>query len=322
MSKGSSKCSSRINQTWYIISFILGLSLFAGVLLSTVYYVLSPIQEQAATFDRDKQMLLAARVLDFKGRFQIQEKKDWLPAVFNKKTQLLQVATEKVSAVSHSDLELYAERFVRPLLTNTQGKVVSFEEKNLNATEFFEKYQEHPACEQSLLPFYVILENTPRTQNMSGSDIVKDLSVVEALIFPISGFGLWGPIHGYLGIKNDGDTVLGTAWYQQAETPGLGANITNPEWQEQFYGKKVFLQDSSGTTDFATTNLGLEVIKGSVSTTFADSRKALSAIDGISGATLTCNGVTEAYVQSLACYRQLLIHFSNLNHSKKQPNDK
>ncbi|ACZ33407.1 NADH:ubiquinone oxidoreductase, Na(+)-translocating, C subunit [Chlamydia pneumoniae LPCoLN] len=317
MSKGSSKHTVRINQTWYIVSFILGLSLFAGVLLSTIYYVLSPIQEQAATFDRNKQMLLAAHILDFKGRFQIQEKKEWVAATFDKKTQLLEVATKKVSAVSYPELELYAERFVRPLLTDAQGKVFSFEEKNLNPIEFFEKYQKSPPCQQSLLPFYVILENTSRTENMSGADVAKDLSTVQALIFPISGFGLWGPIHGYLGVKNDGDTVLGTAWYQQGETPGLGANITNPEWQEQFYGKKIFLQDSSGTTNFATTDLGLEVIKGSVRTTLGDSPKALSAIDGISGATLTCNGVTEAYVQSLACYRQLLINFSNLTHEKK-----
>ncbi|SPN73563.1 Na()-translocating NADH-quinone reductase subunit C,Na()-translocating NADH-quinone reductase subunit C,Na -transporting NADH:ubiquinone oxidoreductase, subunit NqrC,NADH:ubiquinone oxidoreductase, Na()-translocating, C subunit,FMN-binding domain [Chlamydia serpentis] len=322
MSKDSPKISNYTNQTWYIISFVLGLSLFAGLLLSTVYYVLSPIQEQAANFDRNKQMLLAARVLDFKGRFQIQDKKEWVPALFDKKTQLLQVAKGKAPMVSHPELEAYAQRFVRPLLTDKQGKVFSFEEKHLDVVEFFEKYQESSPCQQPLLPFFVILDNTPRTQNMSGSEISKDLSAVQALIFPISGFGLWGPIHGYLGIKNDGDTVLGTAWYQQGETPGLGANITNPEWQEQFYGKKIFLEGPSGTTDFATTTLGLEVIKGSVRTTFGNSPKALSAIDGISGATLTCNGVTEAYMQSLACYRQLLIHFSSLNNANKQPNDK
>ncbi|ANH79161.1 NADH:ubiquinone reductase (Na(+)-transporting) subunit C [Candidatus Chlamydia sanziniae] len=318
MSTGSSKSPSHLNQTWYIITFILGLSLFAGLLLSTVYYLLSPIQEQAATFDRNKQMLLAVHTLDYQGHFQLYDNNAWVPAIYDKETQLLQSYEGRSPVVSSLTLDLYTQRFVRPLLADKHGAIFSFEDKHKNIVEFIKEYQESGFYHQPLLLFYAILENTNRAAMMSASEIAKDPSMIQALVIPISGFGLWGPIYGYLGIKNDGNTVLGTAWYQQGETPGLGANIANPEWQVQFYGKKIFAAATSGVTDFAMAPLGLEVIKGSVLTAFGHSPKALSAIDGISGATLTCNGVTDAYIQSLAPYRQLLISFAKLNNSGKK----
>ena len=77
----SKKLKSYLNQTWYIICFILLLSFLSGILLSTVYYVLSPFQERAAIFDRNKQMLTAAHVIDYSGRFQIQTEGEWKYAV-------------------------------------------------------------------------------------------------------------------------------------------------------------------------------------------------------------------------------------------------
>ncbi|BAE81415.1 Na (+)-translocating NADH-quinone reductase subunit C [Chlamydia felis Fe/C-56] len=313
MSSGKSK--RHLNQTWYVILFIFALSLFSSVFLSTIYYILAPFQERAVVFDRDQQMLTAARVLDFSGKFQIYENDAWHPATYDKKSHLLKI-TEKAPVVTGSVLDSYTQGFVRPLLANRRGEMFSFKEKNLNVAEFIEKHQNGHFYQQPLLLFYVILENTEKARAMSDAEVIKNPSVIRAIIIPISGFGLWGPIYGYLAVENNGDTVLGTAWYQQAETPGLGANIANPHWQKQFYGKKIFLEAASGTTDFATTPLGLEVIKGSVQSVFGTSPKARSSIDGISGATLTCNGVTEAYALSLAPYRNLLISFAQLNNQR------
>ncbi|WP_348663920.1 Na(+)-translocating NADH-quinone reductase subunit C [Chlamydia vaughanii] len=312
----SEKSKSRLNQTWYVILFIFLLSLFASAFLSTVYYILAPFQEGAATFDRNKQMLTAAHVLDCSGRFQIYDEGSWKNATYDKKSHLLKVSDKRTPAVTSTILDAYAQDFVRPLLADKKGQMFSFEEKNINITEFLEKHQLGHFYKQPLLLFYVILANTEQAKSMTSAEVIKNPSVIQAIILPISGFGLWGPIYGYLGVENNGDTVLGTAWYQQGETPGLGANIANPQWQKQFYGKKVFLQSASGTTDFATTPLGLEVIKGLVQTAYGTSPKALSSIDGISGATLTCNGVTEAYAQSLAPYRNLLIYFAKLNNQR------
>ncbi|WP_284442395.1 NADH:ubiquinone reductase (Na(+)-transporting) subunit C [Chlamydia gallinacea] len=309
----SKKLKSYLNQTWYIICFILLLSFLSGILLSTVYYVLSPFQERAAIFDRNKQMLTAAHVIDYSGRFQIYTEGEWKYAIYDKQSHVLKAVNAYPPAVTSSVLDAYSKNFVRPLLTDKKGQIFSFEEKNMQLSEFLDAQPQGNLQKQSLLLFYVILSNTEQARTMTTEAIIKNPLVVQAIVLPISGFGLWGPMYGYLSLKNDGNTVLGTAWYQQGETPGLGANITNPQWQKQFYGKKVFLQSSSGNTSLATAPLGLEVVKGSAEALYGTSPKVLSTIDGISGATLTCNGVTEAYSQSLAPYRNLLLYFAKLH---------
>ena len=57
--------------------------------------------------------------------------------------------------------------------------------------------------------------------------------------------------------------------------PGLGGEVDNPDWKSDWNGKRIYSNDGS---------VGLYVTKGSSSTEYE--------IDGISGATLTTNGVT------------------------------
>ncbi len=56
---------------------------------------------------------------------------------------------------------------------------------------------------------------------------------------PISGQGFWAPIRGMIGIEPDGQTITGIAFYEQNETPGLGAEITTPAFKGQFEGKEI-----------------------------------------------------------------------------------
>lgn len=305
----ASKSRHYLNQPWYIILFIFVLSLIAGTLLSSVYYVLAPIQQQAAEFDRNQQMLMAAQVISSDNTFQVYEKGDWHPALYNTKKQLLEISSTPPK-VTVTTLSSYFQNFVRVLLTDTQGNLSSFEDHNLNLEEFLS--QTTPVIHGlALYVVYAILHNDAASSKLSASQVAKNPTAIESIVLPIEGFGLWGPIYGFLALEKDGNTVLGTSWYQHGETPGLGANIANPQWQKNFRGKKVFLVSASGETDFAKTTLGLEVIKGSVSAALGDSPKAASSIDGISGATLTCNGVTESFSHSLAPYRALLTFFAN-----------
>jgi len=64
------------------------------------------------------------------------------------------------------------------------------------------------------------------------------------------------------------------------ETPGLGGEIVNPRWKAIWKGKEVY----SDTGDVV-----ISVIKGSVD---KSSKKAKYQVDGLSGATITSNGVT------------------------------
>ena len=103
---------------------------------------------------------------------------------------------------------------------------------------------------------------------------------INTLILPVRGYGLWGILYGYLAIKSDFNTVAGLEFYEHKETPGLGAEIDNPKWKALWKGKKIYRENGE---------VSLKVIKGNV---LASSDNINYEVDGLSGATLTCNGVT------------------------------
>lgn len=66
---------------------------------------------------------------------------------------------------------------------------------------------------------------------------VKKDSRIVAYALLISGQGFWAPIKGVIGIELDNKTITSIAFYEQNETPGLGAEITNKPFRNQFRGK-------------------------------------------------------------------------------------
>jgi Na+-transporting NADH:ubiquinone oxidoreductase subunit C len=103
---------------------------------------------------------------------------------------------------------------------------------------------------------------------------------IETLILPVYGYGLWSTMHAFLALEGDGKTVRAVSFYDQRETAGLGGEIANPTWQASWQGKEA--TDERG-------NPVLQVVKGSVD---AANPSARHQIDGLAGATLTSNGVT------------------------------
>jgi Na+-transporting NADH:ubiquinone oxidoreductase subunit C len=57
--------------------------------------------------------------------------------------------------------------------------------------------------------------------------------------FEISGQGFWDVIRGYLAVDGDLRTIRGVAFFEQKETPGLGAEITKDWFSDQFAGKEL-----------------------------------------------------------------------------------
>ena len=111
--------------------------------------------------------------------------------------------------------------------------------------------------------------------------------------------------------------MIGISWYDQKETPGLGANIAEAYWQNQFSGKKLFQESPDGKTDFNRAPLGITVVKGKVAEVYGDSPKAKSAVDGMTGATLTGNGVTDTYKEVLSAYRPFLLKLQEASRIKE-----
>ncbi len=71
----------------------------------------------------------------------------------------------------------------------------------------------------------------------AGAFMLKQNGQVLAYALPISGQGFWAPIKGIIGIAADRKTITGIAFYQQSETPGLGAQIVTAMFRRQFEGK-------------------------------------------------------------------------------------
>jgi Na+-transporting NADH:ubiquinone oxidoreductase subunit C len=109
--------------------------------------------------------------------------------------------------------------------------------------------------------------------------LVMDNDILQQLILPVHGKGLWSTMYGFISLANDFSTVNGFAFYEHGETPGLGGEIDNPSWKKQWPGKKVY--DEAGKTR-------IEVLKGTVD---KNSQDAIYQADGLAGATLTARGV-------------------------------
>lgn len=106
-----------------------------------------------------------------------------------------------------------------------------------------------------------------------------DQGAVKTVVLPIVGTGLWSTLHGFLALNGDLTTVAHIVFYDHGETPGLGGEISNPVWTQKWEGKTAV--DDSGHPI-------VQVVKGQA----ANSAHPESAVDGISGATLTGKGVT------------------------------
>lgn len=132
-------------------------------------------------------------------------------------------------------------------------------------------------------------EVSDEVQNPLGNDIrervvrvylikdFKDPSVVRQVVLPVYGKGLWSTLFGYLALKRDTETVQGLTFYEHAETPGLGGEVDNAKWKAQWVGRKVYNPEGVPS---------LGVAKGPAP---GDNPYL---VDGLSGATITSNGVT------------------------------
>jgi len=97
------------------------------------------------------------------------------------------------------------------------------------------------------------------------------------IILPVHGKGLWSTMYWFIALDAaDLDTILSFSFYEHGETPGLGGEVDAEDWKASWIDKKAF--DEGG-------KVAIKVVKGK-----AD-KGALDQVDGLSGATLTANGV-------------------------------
>ena len=108
-------------------------------------------------------------------------------------------------------------------------------------------------------------------------------------IVPVTGAGLWGPIWGYVAFDSNCNTIYGTYFAHQGETPGLGAEIEKPFFRDQFEGKDIFNAEGQFQS--------VQVVKSG-----REPKDGSAYVHAISGATITSSGVSAMLQSSLEPY--------------------
>jgi Na+-transporting NADH:ubiquinone oxidoreductase subunit C len=172
--------------------------------------------------------------------------------------------------------ELYEKTITASLLVDHQGNPVEGDAFN---TDVLMQYKSVKAreitAEQVRYPVYIGMAEGR-----------------ELYVFPMVGTGLWGPVWGYVAVESDGRTIYGSTFDHKGETPGLGAEISTPIFEDQFKGKTI----STEAGEFR----GITVYKGGSNTNDPH------GVDGITGGTITSKGVEEMLIRTLEVYTNYL----------------
>lgn len=109
--------------------------------------------------------------------------------------------------------------------------------------------------------------------------VQNNVHEIQQIILPISGKGAKSMMHAFIALAPDGRTVKNLFYYEQNETPLLGAKVEDPQWLQQWPGKKVLNDEGQPA---------LQVVQES-----AGPHDEYS-VDGITGATMTSTGVEKS----------------------------
>ncbi|WP_281948264.1 Na(+)-translocating NADH-quinone reductase subunit C [Vibrio parahaemolyticus] len=195
-------------------------------------------------------------------------------AVLDKQSKIVEVAG--IEANGKKVPELYA-KYIEPRLVDfATGEFVEEAADGSKAAN----YDQRKAAKDNATSIKLTAEQDKakiiRRANTGIVYLVKNGDDVSKVIIPVHGNGLWSMMYAFVAVETDGNTVSGITYYEQGETPGLGGEVENPSWRAQWVGKKLFDENHKPA---------IKVVKGGAP---AGSEHG---VDGLSGATLTGNGV-------------------------------
>ena len=170
------------------------------------------------------------------------------------------------------------------LFESINTKIVNLEtglfDQNINITDYEEgSFSRNPSTSIELSSD-VDIALLKRRENFQTVYLHYEGELLNAIILPVRGYGLWGTMKGYLALEPNFKTIIGLEFFDHKETPGLGGEIDNPKWKAIWKGKEVYSDNG---------DVLISVIKGSVD---KSSNNSKYQVDGLSGATITSNGVS------------------------------
>ena len=231
------------------------LCLVCSVLVSAAAVVLRPIQQLNKKLDIQKNILEVAGIYN--------ENKD-IPSQFRAvQTELVLLPTK--SGAPGIPLDADTARLEGYDLETFDARKDAKGEKKVSVPD-------------GSLPQIANRESAAFVYKLNGPD-----GQLDQIILPIYGKGLWSTLYGFIAIDADRVTIRGITFYEHGETPGLGGEVENENWKAQWVGKKV-----TGEVDGKP--IQISVKKGLV---VPGDPQADYQVDGLSGATITSNGVTD-----------------------------
>jgi Na+-transporting NADH:ubiquinone oxidoreductase subunit C len=170
----------------------------------------------------------------------------------------------------------------------------------LNAEKLYETYVKTDECLvldaegneiSGVEAFDVDIKKQFRDKKLPVSDrqyplYVADVDGAKKYVIPVVGSGLWGPIWGYIAVNEDKTSIFGAQFDHKTETPGLGAEIKQPFFYNQ-YSSEVISVDGVYKK--------IKVVKDA-------SGSEMHKVDGITGGTITSKGVEEMVDRTLQVY--------------------
>tara|TARA_B100000953_G_C17948428_1_gene399163 strand:+ start:203 stop:919 length:717 start_codon:yes stop_codon:yes gene_type:complete len=198
------------------------------------------------------------------------------------KKNILNAIGVNIDSFSILDIDKYFTDNIDTLVIDIKGNISNLSINDLNMIEnkqtgevkYFNDNQEY-------LPLY--------------NEIEKNI-----IIIPVSGKGLWSSLFGYFAIDaNNYSTVKGIAFYAHGETPGLGAEISSEWFQLSFVGKEIYS--------------GKELLSIKLTKPGLADKDNLYEVNGISGATITSNGVTTLLKRDLRRYEPYFKNVVRIN---------
>lgn len=176
--------------------------------------------------------------------------------------------------------EVFYQYITKRATLNYSGEIIETREGEISATDADD-------------PFNVDVQKEYRNPDLNPEDrnypiYFAEKDGKELIVVPMVGKGLWGPIWGYVSLEGDYNTVYGATFDHKSETPGLGAEIKEPMFEDPFKGKKIYNEQGE--------LVSINVKKGGAA---PDNEHA---VDGITGGTITSNGVDEMLSRTLGVY--------------------
>lgn len=194
-------------------------------------------------------------------------------------TKVLVAATESSQTLTVSEdtdvMSLYAEKIVSAFYVDGNGNGAGTMETGKDDLKKIEVATTSDLKKQNDIIKQIEKGNTGLMESLRLPVYIFDIDGQSVTVIPCYGAGLWGPIWGYIAVKEDGQDILGAIFDHKSETPGLGAKIAEEPFYSQFKGKKF----SEGQTKFS-------VVKGGA-------KGAQDGVDAVSGATITSRALGE-----------------------------